>query len=75
MVVNGMTNETVVRGQVPAGWYAMNLYLSSFAYRIEVSPVIILVAGGGLLLIALLTVSWQSLRAALINPIDIVKSQ
>ncbi|MEP1151276.1 MAG: ABC transporter permease [Balneola sp.] len=60
---------------IPIAWYAMNQWLASFAYRIEVGPDIFLFAGLSALLIALLTVSWQSIKAALSNPVESLKSE
>jgi putative ABC transport system permease protein len=60
---------------VPIAWYAMNWWLADFAYRIDIGPGIFLLAGGLALLIALATVSWQSIRAALANPVDSLRSE
>ena len=54
----------------PVAWYAVHKWLQNFAYRIEVTWWIFLVAGGITLLIALLTVSWQAIRAATANPVE-----
>lgn len=59
---------------VPIAWYAMNRWLADFAYRIDIGPGIFLLAGGLALLVALATVSWQSIRAALANPVDSLRS-
>lgn len=53
----------------------MNRWLAEFAYRIEIGPLIILTAAGVTLAIALATVSWQSARAALTNPVDALRSE
>jgi putative ABC transport system permease protein len=60
---------------VPIAWYSMNRWLADFAYRIDIGPGIFLLAGGLALLIALTTVSWQSIRAALVNPVDSLRSE
>lgn len=60
---------------VPIAWYAMNKWLANFAYKIEIGPWVFLTAGGLALLIALATVSWQSIRAALANPVDSLRSE
>jgi putative ABC transport system permease protein len=60
---------------VPIAWYAMNRWLQDFAYKIEIGPGIFLLAGGLALLIALATISWQSIRAALANPVDSLRSE
>jgi putative ABC transport system permease protein len=59
----------------PLAWYAMNNWLANFAYRTEVGPDIFLVAGGAALAIALATVSWQAVRAALANPVESLRSE
>ncbi len=60
---------------VPIAWYAMHKWLADFAYKIEIGPGIFLLAGAAALLIALLTVSGQSIKAALANPVDSLKSE
>jgi putative ABC transport system permease protein len=60
---------------VPIGWYAMHRWLQNFAYKITMSWWIFLLAGGIALIIALATVSWQSVRAALANPVDSLRSE
>ncbi|NNU34665.1 hypothetical protein HK413_12395 [Mucilaginibacter sp. S1162] len=58
----------------PLAWYAMNKWLSSYAYRVELSWWIF--AGAGLLaiVIAVLTVTYQSVRAALNNPVKSLRT-
>jgi putative ABC transport system permease protein len=53
----------------PVAWWAMNKWLQSFAYRIHISWWIFAVAGVAALLIALLTVSFQAIKAAMANPV------
>src|SRR5580658_4604594 len=59
----------------PAAWWAMYKWLETFAYRTEISWWIFLVAGAVALAIALLTVSIQTIRAALANPIKSLRSE
>jgi len=54
----------------PVAWVAMNRWLQNFAYRIEISWWIFALAGGLALLVALLTVGTQAIRAALANPVE-----
>jgi putative ABC transport system permease protein len=55
---------------VPIAWYLMeNWWLQNFAYRIEISIWIIAASGATALLIAWLTVSYQSIKAAVRNPV------
>lgn len=60
---------------VPIAWYAMNRWLADFAYHIEIGADIFLLAGGAAVLIALVTVSWQSVLAALANPAESLRSE
>ncbi len=57
----------------PLAWYAMNKWLQSFAFRVEMEWWVFALAGGMALLIALLTVSFQALKAALANPVDALR--
>ena len=57
----------------PIAWYAMNKWLESFAYKTELSWWIFALAGVLALGIALLTVSWQSWRAATRNPVEALR--
>ena len=60
---------------VPASWYLMGKWLEGFAYRIELSIGIFLVAGVVTVMIAWTTVSFQTIRAAIINPVKSLKSE
>ena len=55
---------------LPIAWYVMRQWLQNFAYRINSGWWIFLLAGSMALVIALLTVSYQSLKAALANPVE-----
>jgi len=57
----------------PIAWFAMNQWLRNFAYRTEMSWWIFALAGITALVIALLTVSWQSWRAATRNPAETLR--
>jgi len=59
----------------PLAWYTMNSWLHDFAYRIAISWWIFALAGISALLIALLTVSHQALRAATANPVKSLRSE
>jgi putative ABC transport system permease protein len=54
----------------PVAYYAMNKWLQSFAYRVEMSVWTFILSGLMALVIALLTVSFQSIKAATANPVD-----
>ena len=57
----------------PIAWYAMHRWLENFAYKTELSWWIFALAGLLALGIALLTVSWQSWRAAMRNPVEALR--
>jgi len=54
---------------VPLAWYTMNKWLQSFAYRIEINAFYFIVAGIAALTIAIITVVYQSAKAALMPPV------
>lgn len=60
---------------VPLAWWAMNSWLQSFAYRIDLNIGIFMIAAVIAVLIALVTVSIQSIRAALANPVDSLRGE
>jgi putative ABC transport system permease protein len=60
---------------VPLAWYIMHQWLSGFAFRIEIGPGIFVLAGLSALLIAWLTVSGQSAKAATANPVKSLRSE
>ena len=57
----------------PIAWYAMNNWLQDFHYRIEIEWWVFLTAGILAIAIAFLTVSFQSIRAAMMNPVQSIK--
>ncbi|AKD58631.1 hypothetical protein SD10_18520 [Spirosoma radiotolerans] len=59
----------------PLAWYAMNKWLEGFAYKIDIVWWIFALAGGLVTGIALLTISFQSIRAALMNPVNSLRSE
>ncbi len=59
----------------PIAWYAMYNWLNGFAYRTDIHWWVFLLAGGLTILIALLTVSFQSVKAALMNPVKSLRSE
>ncbi|MBD2751571.1 ABC transporter permease [Spirosoma validum] len=59
----------------PIAWYAMHTWLNDFAYRTSIHWWVFLLAGGLTVLIALLTVSFQSVKAALMNPVKSLKTE
>jgi ABC-type antimicrobial peptide transport system permease subunit len=59
----------------PVAWYAMNQWLQSFAYRVDIGWVIFPVAGLLAVVIAMVTVSFQTIRAAVCNPADALRTE
>lgn len=59
----------------PLAWYAMSQWLSEFAYHVSISPMIFVAAGLLCLVIALITISYQALRAAYTNPVNALRSE
>jgi putative ABC transport system permease protein len=57
----------------PLAYYIMDNWLQSFPYRIEINPLLFLLAGSGVVLIAFFSVGFQTLKAALINPAQTLK--
>ncbi len=59
----------------PLSWYAMNEWLQSFAYQTEITLWVFGVAGIVAVLIALITVSSQAIKAAVSNPVESLRSE
>jgi hypothetical protein len=57
----------------PVAWYAMSKWLQNFAYRIDLTIWPFLLSGLAALAIALITVSWQAVRAATTNPVEALR--
>ncbi len=60
---------------VPLAYYFMNNWLQRYEYRTSISWWIIAATAGGAVLIALLTVSFQSIKAAMMNPVKSLRSE
>jgi putative ABC transport system permease protein len=59
----------------PLAWYGMNAWLGEFAYKIDMQWWMFALAGVLAIVIALLTVSFQSIKAALMNPVKSLRSE
>jgi ABC-type antimicrobial peptide transport system permease subunit len=59
----------------PVAWYAMNKWLQDYTYRINMSWVIYFIAGSLAIAIALITVSYQAIKAAIANPVKALRSE
>lgn len=60
---------------VPIAWYAADTWLADFAYKTEISWWIFALAGVLAASVAIITVSWQSIKAALANPVTSLRSE
>ncbi|MDJ1491842.1 ABC transporter permease [Cytophagaceae bacterium DM2B3-1] len=60
---------------IPTAWYFMNQWLQKYEYRTTISWWVFVVTGLGALLITLLTISFQSLKAAFANPVKSLRSE
>jgi putative ABC transport system permease protein len=59
----------------PVAWYVMHQWLQDFSYRIGISWWIFAIAGSASLLVALVTISIQAMKAALANPVKSLRSE
>jgi len=59
----------------PVAWWAMHRWLNDFAYRVNIGWWVFVVAGIVALLIALLTISFQSIKAAVANPVKSLRTE
>jgi putative ABC transport system permease protein len=59
----------------PIAWYFMNNWLQDFAYRISMPWWVFLIAGIGAAFIALITISFQAIRAAIANPVKSLRTE
>ena len=60
---------------IPVTYWAMQKWLESYAYRIDVSASVFIVAGITALLVALITISFQSIKAAIANPVKSLRTE
>ncbi len=60
---------------VPVSWIAMNKWLQDFAYRINIEWWMFLLSGGLTMLIALITVSFKAIKAAIANPVKSLRTE
>jgi predicted permease len=59
----------------PLSWWMMSQWLNGFVYRISISPIVFLIACTTIILITVLTVSFQAIKAALANPVKSLRSE
>lgn len=60
---------------IPMGWYIMNRWLEDFVYRIDLDWDIFFIAGSIALIIAVLTISYQAISAALLQPLKSLRTE
>jgi hypothetical protein len=60
---------------LPVSWWLMSNWLQSFAYRISITPYIFVIAGISVILITLFTISFQSIKAAMANPVKSLRAE
>lgn len=60
---------------IPLAWYGMNQWLQKYDYRTDIHWWVFALAAGGALLITLLTVSYQAIRAARMNPVKSLRTE
>lgn len=60
---------------LPVGWYVMNSWLKDFSYRVEIGIEVFIIATVLAVLVSLLTVSYQSIKAAIMDPVKSLKSE
>ncbi len=60
---------------IPISWWTSNKWLQSFAYRINISPFVFLITGFAVILITLITISFQSIKAAIANPVKSLRTE
>ncbi|MEL7003733.1 MAG: FtsX-like permease family protein, partial [Bacteroidota bacterium] len=78
VMLNGNYSKLVLLSiitAVPLSWWGMSSWLEQFAYKNEISWVVYLLTGLGALAIAWITVGFQSLKAALVNPVDSLRNE
>jgi putative ABC transport system permease protein len=59
----------------PLAYYLMSQWLNGFAYRVDIGPAVFIIAVAAVTLITILTVSFQAIKAALVNPVKSLRSE
>jgi putative ABC transport system permease protein len=59
----------------PLAWFCINKWLQDFAYRVNISWWVFAIAGIAAILIALITISFQAIRAATSNPVQSLRTE
>lgn len=77
LLSNNITRWVLIANVIawPIAWYFMDRWLQNFVYRIELNVGVFILAGMLIFLIAILTAGFQSLKAALMNPVESLKCE
>jgi ABC-type antimicrobial peptide transport system permease subunit len=59
----------------PLSWYVMNKFLEEFTYKIDIGPSVFLIGFGVTLLMAIVTVGYKSIKSAIANPVNSLRSE
>jgi hypothetical protein len=59
----------------PLAWWAINQWLQRFAFHVDIGPGIFLIASGSIILITIVTISVQTIRASIANPVKSLRSE
>ena len=59
----------------PVAWILMNKWLQDYVYRIKITWDIFFIAGIAVLFIALITICWQAIKAAIANPVKSLRTE
>ena len=59
----------------PMSWYLMNKWLNDFAYRINIGWMVFVISGMTAILVAIVTISFQAVKAAIANPVKSLRTE
>ena len=60
---------------VPVAWYVIQSWLQNFAYRIDIGIMVFILTAAATAVVVLFTISWQTLKAAFMNPVESIKTE
>jgi putative ABC transport system permease protein len=60
---------------IPVGWWVMQKWLQDYTYRISITWDVFAISGVLVLMIALITICWQAIKAAVANPVKSLRSE
>ncbi|MFT3705605.1 MAG: ABC transporter permease [Agriterribacter sp.] len=59
----------------PVSWWVMSNWLNGFAYRIHISPFVFIIVAAAVIVLTLFTISFQSIKAAITNPVKALRTE